>query len=324
MITAYCRRPTRLVQTSLGTDDQLPPDAIWVDLAAPTAEERAAVSSWIGVDLPTRDEMAAIETSERLYQEGNALVMTALMPMVSRDPDPTASSMTFVVTKERFVSIRHGEPSSIAIAARRLQGENANARTGADALLVLLDAVADRAADVIEEASAQFDKVSNLVFGGGLDSRKSSEYQGTIQKIGRIGLTVARMHDACATLERLFIYLATHARLVQLTGQQKAICKALGRDIRSVREHASALDAKLNFLLDATVGLVNLEQNQIIKIFSVLAVVFMPPTLIASIYGMNFTQMPELSWLYGYPFSLGVMLGSVLLTFLYFRWKKLL
>jgi magnesium transporter len=324
MITAYTLDAGAIVEVRCSTEMRIPEMALWVDLASPSPEERALAEAWIGTDIPTREEMAAIETSERLYESGGALVMTAVMPLVARNPDPKTASMTLVVTKERFVSLRHGEPVSIAIAVRRIQSESIPVRGATDILFVLLDAIADRAADVVEECSSAFDATASGVFERGIDSRKSAQYKATIQQIGLIGLKIARMHDACASLERLFLFLSLHAKTIALNGQQKSAAKALGRDIRSIREHATGLDARLNFLLDATVGLVNLEQNQIIKIFSVLAVVFLPPTLIASIYGMNFEIMPELAWPWGYPFSLGIMVVSVALTFLYFRWKKLL
>lgn len=324
MITAYTLDAGAIVEIRCSAETRIPDLALWVDLASPTPEERAMAELWIGTEIPTREEMAAIETSERLYEVQNTLVMTAVMPLVVREPDLKSAAMTLVVTKERLVSLRHGEPTSVAAAVRRIQHDGVPIRTASDILFVLLDAIADRAADVVEECSSAFDTVASDVFGRGIDSRKSAQYKATIQKIGQIGLKIARMHDACASLERLFLFLSLHAKTLGLNGQQKSAAKTLGRDIRSIREHATGLDARLNFLLDATVGLVNLEQNQIIKIFSVLAVVFLPPTLIASIYGMNFELMPELQWVYGYPFSILLMVLSVAVTFLYFRWKKLL
>jgi magnesium transporter len=324
MINACCANEKSVTVHAMGAGDPIPEGAIWLDLVTPDADERAAAEAWLGLAIPTREEMAAIETSERLYEDAGALVMTTLLPMNVRAPDLKTSALTIVARKDRIATLRHADSQSIAVAVHRLQGTVEGGRDPGNALLVLLDAIADRAADVIEEASAEFDSIASHVFGEGVDSRKSAEYKGMIQRIGKIGLKVARMHDVCGSLERLFLFLSAHAKTVALTSQQKTLCKTLGRDIRSIREHADALDAKLNFLLDATVGLVNLEQNQIIKIFSVLAVVFLPPTLIASIYGMNFQIMPELSWIWGYPFSIVIMVVSVGLNFLYFRWKKLL
>ncbi|ADZ71710.1 magnesium transporter CorA family protein [Polymorphum gilvum] len=324
MIIAYTPAATALARTEVPEGGAIPATAVWLDLFNPTHQERQAAERLMGAEIPTREEIASIETSERLYDEPGAIVMTAILPMAARMPDPKLSSVTFVLSAKRLVTVRYGEPQSISHCARRVQTDGTIPRTGPGVLFVMLDIIIDRCADVMEEASESFDRMSLKVFEEGLNSRNSETYRSAIRVQGRIGLQVARMHDVCASLARLLLFLSSRAKRVGLTDEQKDACKTLGRDIHSIKEHADAMDNKLSFLLDATVGLVNLEQNQIIKIFSVLAVVFLPPTLIASIYGMNFELMPELQWVYGYPFSILLMVLSVAVTFLYFRWKKLL
>ena len=324
MIIAYTPSAAAMVRVEVKGGEQIPPSAVWIDLFNPTFEEQRLAEKLMGAEIPTREEISSIETSERLYEEPGAIVMTAVLPMAARMPDPRTSSVTFVLRSRRLVTVRYGEPQSIQTCARRVQQDGTIPRNGPGVLFVLLDIICDRCADVMEEASDAFDRISMQVFEEGLSSRKAETYRSAIRTQGRIGLQVARMHDVCASLTRLFLFLSARSTRVNLTDEQVAACKMLGRDINSIKQHADALDAKLSFLLDATVGLVNLEQNQIIKIFSVLAVVFLPPTLIASIYGMNFAKMPELEWDWGYPFSLGLMLLAVLVNFLYFRWKKLL
>ncbi|NBN64315.1 magnesium transporter [Microvirga tunisiensis] len=324
MIIAYTPTSTGFARSEVPAGGTIPLTAVWIDLFNPTHEEQLAAEHLMGAEIPTREEIASIETSERLYDEPGAIVMTALLPMAARMPDPKMSSVTFVLSAKRLVTVRYGEPQSIINCSRRVQSDSTIPRNGPGILFVMLDIIIDRCADVLEEASDAFDKLSSRVFEEGLSSRQADTYRAAIRTQGRIGLQVARMHDVCASLIRLFLFLSSRATRVNLTEDQVASCKTFGRDIQSIKEHADALDTKLAFLLDATVGLVNLEQNQIIKIFSVVAVIFMPPTLIASVYGMNFAAMPELQWAYGYPYSLGLMLVSVALTFLYFRLKKLL
>ena len=140
--------------------------------------------------------------------------------------------------------------------------------------------------------------------------------------IGRAGGSVARAEECLVSLQRLFHYLGDAHGAERLDAEGRARLATLEADARSLSEHAKSLDAKVNFLLSATLGLVGLEQNTIVKIFSVLAVVFMPPTLIASIYGMNFKAMPELDFAWGYPMALGLMLASVATTFAVFKAKR--
>jgi len=324
MIIAYLPVVSGLERVTVSPGESIPATAVWIDLFQPTHEEKSAAARIVGVDIPAREDIASIETSERLYEAPGGVVMTALLPIAARIPDPELSSVTFVLTSRRLVTLRYGEPKSIELCSRKVQKSPNMPHSGCGVLFVLLDIVVDRCADVMEAAAAQFDATSMQVFEEGLSWRKSASYMTAIREQGRIGLTVARMHDVLSSLTRLSLFLSLHNQKVALNDDQKEACQAFTRDIHSIKEHADALDGKLSFLLDATVGLVNLEQNQIIKIVSVLAVIFLPPTLIASVYGMNFSEMPGLRWIYGYPFSIFLMVFSVAATFLYFRWKRLL
>lgn len=324
MIIAYCPSVNGLERIELAPETPLPSTSVWIDLISPTRDEQKAAEKLMGAEIPTRDEIASIETSERLYAEPGALVMTVQMPMATRTLDPILSSVTFVLSSKRLVTVRYGEPRSIALLSKKVQADVTIAHLGPAVLFALLDIIVDRCADEMENASARYDELAAQVFGDGLNTRKTASYQVAIKQLGQIGLHVAKMHDVCTSLSRALLFLNTHSRRVSLTEDQTADVKTCGRDVRSIKEHADAMDNKLAFLLDATVGLVTLEQNQISKIFTVLGLVFLPPTLIASIYGMNFTNMPELKWEQGFLFSLGMMFVSVVLTFLFFRWKRLL
>ena len=324
MIIAYCPTSSGLSRIELAPGDPLPATSVWIDLYKPTHEEQLAAEKLMGAAIPTREEIASIETSARLYDEDGAIVMTALLPMAASTFDPALSSVTFVLSSKRLVTVRYGEPKSLDLCARKVQADTTIEHKGPAILFVLLDIIVNRCADVMEEVSGEYDELSMLVFEEGLTSRKTQSYQTAIKSQGRIGLQVSKMHDVCTSLSRMMLFLSSHAGKVTLSDAQVELCKMTGRDIHSIKEHGDALDSKLSFLLDATVGLVTLEQNQIIKIFSVLGVIFLPPTLIASVYGMNFTNMPELEWHHGFLFSIALMFGSVLVTFLFFRLKKLL
>lgn len=324
MIIAYCPTVNGLERVELAPGAALPTTSVWIDLFAPTHEEQKAAEKLMGAEIPTRDEITSIETSERLYLEPGAVVMTAQLPIATQMIDPAVSSVTFVVNAKRLVTVRYGEPRSIALLSKKIQMDGSIAHIGPAVLVALLDIIVDRCADEMESASSQYDSLAVEVFGVGLNTRKTDSYQVAIKRLGQIGLHVSKMHDVCSSLARMLLYIGTHAKRLGLNDEQIADCTMFGRDIHSIKEHGDALDNKLTFLLDATVGLVTLEQNQISKIFTVLGLIFLPPTLIASIYGMNFDNMPELRWQQGFEFSIGLMLVSVVVTFLFFRWKRLL
>ncbi|MBD8877870.1 magnesium transporter CorA family protein [Roseibium polysiphoniae] len=324
MIISYCPSSAGLERREVAAGEPLPSTSVWIDMVQPTHEEQLAAEKLMGAEIPTREEIASIETSARLYDEPGAIVMTGLLPMAARTPDPELSSVTFVLSSKRLVTVRYGDPQSIVICGRKVQKDATIPHTGPAVFFTLMEIIIDRSADVMEEASRHFDEMSFRVFEEGITARKGSVYQEAIKTQGRIGLQVAKMHDVCASLSRLLLFLDSHGRKVSLSDEQYLTCKSFGRDIHSIKEHGDALDNKLSFLLDATIGLVNLEQNQIIKVFSVLGVIFLPPTLIASIYGMNFINMPELKWHLGFVFSIALMFASVAMTYFFLRWKKLL
>lgn len=300
------------------------PPPFWIDLVEPTEEERRLICESTGLDVPTREEMVEIETSSRLYQENDTLFMTATLPYVGSKTVPETTAVTFVLNKTQLITVRYGNPRSIELFQQRLEKDPNCGKSPAQALLGMLDIIVDRVADLIEHAAGEIDRMSVSIFNDGISARKADGYKKAIKKIGRTGILVAKMHEVIATLTRLIFFLDQGASIAGLSKTHKSQLKTLSRDLRSIREHGDALDTKLNFLLDATVGLVNLEQNQIIKIFSVVAVVFMPPTLIASVYGMNFIDMPELKWALGYEFSIFLMVLSAMITWGFFRIKKLL
>lgn len=324
MLTAYRIENGRVQAVQDLTSSSLEDRPLWIDLFSPDPEERRLVERVTGVEIPTREEMAEIETSSRLYRDDDTLFMTVTLPYIGSSDVPASTACTLAVNTGQLITIRHGEPRSIELFRQRLEKDAGICQSPANALMGLLDVVVDRLADIIEQGAGEVDVISAHIFKRGISARKSQDYKAALKDIGGTGILIARVHESIATLMRLLHFLMHEAPVVGLDKEQRAHLKTLARDLRSIHEHADALDNKLNFLLDATVGLVNLEQNQIIKIFSVVAVVFMPPTLIASIYGMNFTDMPELRWDLGYEFSVLLMLMSAVVTWGFFRIKKLL
>ncbi len=297
--------------------------AIWYDLVNPTPDEDRLVESSLGISLPTREEAQEIEISSRLYSEDGAEFLTVTLVSGLDTEAPAKTPVTFVLKGERLVSVRYSDPRPFAAVHSRLQRTAASTYANGElVMLSLVEAIIDRLADVLENAGSEIDHISREVFRdrAATPTRQTRNLQGLIERIGRRGdlLTVAR--ESLVSLSRM----ATYHQTLEIEGRKhpkdvKARIKIIQRDVTSLSDHAAFLSAKINFMLDATLGLINLEQNQIIKIFSVAAVVFLPPTLVASIYGMNFDRIPELKWAFGYPWALGLMVLSAILPFLYFR-----
>ncbi|HOP19620.1 MAG TPA: magnesium transporter CorA family protein [Amphiplicatus sp.] len=300
-------------------------EAVWIDLLRPTNEEEKALEAALGIDIPTREEMEEIEVSSRLYTDGGVSYMTALIPSRTEADDPVVSPVTFALTGSRLLTIRYEDPRVFPGFAARAQKTSMGCVNADTVLIGLLEAIVDRLADVVERAANDADRISNEIFrqAGGNMSR-ARDFQRVLVELGRTGDLNSKIRDSLVTLERLFgfLILAADQRFENDKRAEKdlrARLKTLSRDAQSLTDHVSFVSQKITFLLDATLGMINIEQNQIIKIFSVVAVCFLPPTLIASIYGMNFHFMPELSSRLGYPTVIIVMTLSAILPLLYFK-----
>jgi magnesium transporter len=321
MINAYAIERGRLLPV-----DDLEQDLeriVWIDLMNPTPEEDLLLERAVGVDIPTREEMEEIEVSSRLYFEEGAAFMTAtLLAQADRD-DPAMAPVTFVLTGAQLVTVRYHDPRPFQTFRQRAAKVPMGATTGFGALIGLLEIIVDRLADVLERAGRDVETISRGIFQqNGDKERKSRDFQEWLEQIGRKGDLNSKIRDSLLTLERLGGFLGQVTSQGSDDPQLRGRLATLGRDVQSLTDHSSFLSQKITFLLDATLGMINIEQNAIIKIFSVAAVVFLPPTLIASIFGMNFKHMPELGWMLGYPYAVGLMTLSAVLPYLYFKWRR--
>ncbi len=314
----------RHVDETLRRADDATPDAegvVWIDLIAPTPAEETFVEDALGVDAPTREEMDEIEASSRLYLEDGALVMTVLLPARGDSDNPEMAPVSFVLGAGRLITVRYHEPMAFETFPRRAEKTAPGCADGQGVLMALLEAVVDRLADILERTALDIDSLSHTVFGthSAKAATGADALRDVLKGIGRQGDKLSDIRNSLMTLERAIGFLGQWMQANHIDKDLRVRQKTLARDARSLNDHASFLSQKVQFLLDATLGLINIEQNQIIKIFSVVAVAFLPPTLIASIYGMNFAFMPELELPFGYPMALGLMLLSALLPMLYFR-----
>jgi magnesium transporter len=277
----------------------------------------------LGIAVPTREEMQEIEVTSRLYVENGARYMTATLMCQSDSDTPKTTPVTFILSGHRLVTVRYDDPRPFMMVGARLARICPADANGESVLMELLDAVIDRAADILERIGSDVDQVSHDIFDPeDAETARSRNYRNILKAIGRKGDLTSKVRESLVSVGRVLLYLANEADSMRWAKETRAQLRGMQRDVQSLSDHAAYLSNKITFLLDAMLGVVNLEQNNIIKLFSVVAVVFMPPTLIASIYGMNFRNMPELAWPYGYYMALLIMVLMAVLPLAYFKWKK--
>lgn len=318
MITAYIRNNGMLNPQIIDPGGMIPEDAVWIDCLEPTKEEERFVDEALGLDVPTEEEMQEIEVSSRLYQEGTALYMTATMLTRADTTNPESVPVTFVLTGHRLLTLRYAEPLPFRVYAAKVRRHQMPCATGEDVLAGLLDAIVDRVADILERVQTELDNMSREIFVREPGFGKV-RFDDVLRRVGRSHSLNSQARESLVSLARLIGFLGRPADDNKLPKSVNRNFKTISRDVASLSDHASFLANNINFLLDATLGLINSEQNGIIKIFSVAAVVFLPPTLIASMYGMNFKFMPELDWMFGYPMALCLMVFSAVLPYYFFK-----
>ncbi len=292
----------------------MPADTLWIDLIEPTPEEDRAVETALGLSIPTRAEMNELEASSRLYREGKATYVTADILHRGDDDLPGIDPVTFVLTSGPMVTIRYFDPRPFTLFTDKLEREPALCSTGADMFLNLMEAIIDRASDILSGLAAKVEGVGSHVFTEG----KAVGFQLLVTKLGRAHMANARIEQSLAGLSRIFTFVAVDDWFEHAVEPREHL-RSLSRDALSLISHNQSIAAGINFQLSAALGLINIQQSSIFKMFSIFTAVLMPPTLIGAVYGMNFDHMPELHWLGGYPFALGLMLASAVTPLIYFK-----
>lgn len=313
MLIAYGRDGHRLIRlpTAAGIEG-----AVWVDLFQPTPAQVELMAAQ-GINVPNLADMEEIEISNRLYREDQADYMTAVLPGATPDRGQIAAPVTFILTPDRLITVRHHAPRPFETFADRAERSASGCGDSTRIFLGLVEEIVARHADLLESAGKALDQVAAQVFDGGTPALR-----GVLQGIAHEGEVLTRVRLGLLTVERMLsIFGVWHDDRAQQAGL-RAHLRALLRDINALEVHADFLSGRVSLATDTTLGMINLEQNKTVRIVSVVAALFLPPTLIASIYGMNFRVMPELDPAWGYPMALGLMLASAVATYLYFRWKK--
>lgn len=315
------RRPADMAHGAEGGHSGLT-GAVWIDLCVPTDAERLAAERATGAPVPCEADLSEIESSSRLTSQGDTLTLST--PMTYRGPDGESlvAPLGFILSPRHLVTVRFAAMPLFDTYAQRFAASGAQAGS-VEAFLGLIETIVDRLADVLEHIGADLNKLSSRVFQPGDTQRHNAamadrKLRATLREVGLAGERVSNIRDSLLGVSRVLIYVTDMAG-TWIPQELQVRFKTVRKDIVSLTDYDNQITNKVQFLLDATLGFINIEQAQGIKVLTVVSVVGVPPTLIASIYGMNFKFIPELQWEYGYFYGLAVIVLSGVLPLVWFK-----
>jgi magnesium transporter len=307
---------------ALEPSEPVPRGAVWIDLIEPTMEEDRKVQEFVGVPVPTKSDPDYAEPPEAHYSENGVRYLHALF-ISEPDDTPDVTGVTFVLAPTALVTVHYHPVETFDFFSQKLCKAPGQALFPDAVAVGLINTALNRSARALSKAGESLDKIASSVFQAkGDQSKRNRIYSETLMALGREDEKISNLRESMVSVERLLLFLMSEGRPEHAPKPVREATKTALRDLQSLEEDASFKAQKVQFLLDATLGLINLAQNDIIKLFSVLAVIFMPPTVIASIYGMNFKEMPELEWHWGYPLAIVLMICAAVGPYLFFRWKR--
>ncbi len=303
-----------------------PDNLVYLDLLNPSRQEEIEAEKWLEYQLPTREEMQEIEESSRLYTEHGALYMTAWIPVGLETSDPDTTAITFVLAPDCLTTVRYSDPHAFRVFAEQVRRQCVTPITSDAVFLLLLELIVARVADALQTVEADLKKLAREVFA--VDTRRANaaiekDLGDVVKLLGRRSALVANLRESLVSVNRMLQYFLNNAA-TWMSGGLAGQFRSVMRDIKSLDDYTNQQTQEMTFLLESCLGLINIQQNQIIKIFTIASVLFLPPTLIASIYGMNFANMPELEVPWAYPAVLCLLVLSAILPIIYFKRKKLL
>jgi magnesium transporter len=319
MLSVFAPRAAGLVGVEREPGAPLPADAVWIDLRDPTPEEEQLVEAALGINVPTREEMREIEASNRFYEENGALYMTATLVTKLDTNLPERTQVTFILMGSKLVTNRYTDPLPFQRFVQYAAAHTAVAASGAMVLAGLLEAIVNRIADVLEKVGGDIDSISSKIFSRSYESRTAPlDFRHVLERIGQSGDLVSKASESLVSLTRLLGFVQQSGN-TQVTTDSRARYRTLSRDVLAMTDHSSFLGNKVQFLLDATLGMVSIDQNNIIKIFSVVTVFLLPPSVITGYFGMNFEHLPWLHDTWGPWVGIGLMVLSAVVPYVYFK-----
>ncbi|MFC3168625.1 magnesium transporter CorA family protein [Paracoccus fontiphilus] len=318
MMYSYVIRQGRIARQEKGASLE---DAIWIDLIAPDKDETARLHE-LGVDVPTLADMEEIEISNRLYRESGMDYMTAVLPGERGDGNRVAMPVSFILSPKRLVTVRHHSPRPFLTFPERGERSTLGCSTPHRLFIGLVEEIVARMADILEGSGRLLDDTTLMIFETQSARGQSDRLQAALRQVGREAEAMARIRLGLLTIERMLAFYIAAIDEQPESARLRPVIKGQLRDVQALEVHADFLGSRVSLAVDTTLGMINLEQNNTVRILSVVAALFLPPTLIASIYGMNFEVMPELDEVWGYPMALGLMAATAAATWLVLRWKR--
>ncbi|HUC71045.1 MAG TPA: magnesium transporter CorA family protein [Stellaceae bacterium] len=328
MLTLYHSRSKSGERQADLAGASLPENVAWIDLLRPDADEVAFVTRTTGLHVPSIEDLSEIESSSRLRNQNGAIYLSAPLVYRADSNQPLTTPVGFVLTRERLVTVRFEELTSFNMFANRDLADETDPLTSAAVFAGLMDAIADRLADILELIAAELDELSHRLFRSPVTelaarrppARESADLRVILRRVGHSGDLASKIRDSLHGIGRIVPYVSSLAA-DWLPPEIKPRLETVRQDVLSLSDYDAHIVNKVQLLLDATLGLINVEQNNIIKVLTIVSVVGIPPTLIASLYGMNFKGMPELDWSWGYPYGLAMIALSAVLPLVWFKWR---
>jgi len=325
MLSVYCLASGGIRRLERNQDAPLPEEAVWLDLFEPTVDEERLVEARLGLDIPTREEMREIESSSRLYEEEGALYLTATVVTKLDTTLPENAQITFILKGSRLVTNRYVDPLPFRRFVTHIERHPQASGNAQVVLAGLLESIVNRIADVIERVGSDIDGASAEIFNRqkllkDTHRRTERDFRKLLERVGQSGELIAKARESLASLARLLAF--AQQSTVAMSPEVRTRLRTLSKDVVAMSDHASFLATNLNFILDATLGMINIDQNNILKIFSVVTVFLLPPSVIGAIFGMNFDHIPAAHKPWGFWAAVAVMVLSAVVPWAVFRQRR--
>jgi magnesium transporter len=307
------------------TKDGLPQGTAWIDALNPDEKEIAYLERVLAIRVPTYDRLVEIESSSRLSTENDHIFLS--LPLVMRTAEGMARTtpVGFVVSREILLTLHFVSLKAFDTCSLRLANANAAPQDGVGHFLTIVESIIDHVADVLERVGTDLDDISWRIFSEDAARRHEPRTEGAnlrsvLRQVGRAGDLTAKISDSLLGTGRMIPYVTANAA-AYLTPIGKRRLESLSRDVSSLNDYETHLTDKIQLLVDATLGFTNVEQNNVFRVLTVFSIIGIPPTFVASMYGMNFKTMPEYDWAWGYAYGLTVIALSAIIPAVWFKWR---